>query len=95
MRNPTAELKKERLEARVTPEFKSQLLLACSISGKSVTDFLVEHLGQAAQTVINEHAQWKLSQADSEAFVEALLNPKPPGPRLVQAVKRYRQTMGC
>lgn len=86
--------RKERLEARVTPEFKNQLLLACSISGKSVTEFVVEHLGQAAQEVIAEHTQWKLAQQDSEAFVEALLNPKPPSQRLTRAVKRYRQAMG-
>lgn len=86
--------KSERLEARVTPEFKDQLMLACNLSGKSVTDFIVEHLGQAAQEVISEHSQWKLARADSEAFVEALLNPKAPGERLVQAAQRYRKTMG-
>ena len=86
--------KTERLEARVTPEFKEQLMLACNLSGQSVTDFIVEHLGQAAQEVISEHSQWKLAQQDSEAFIEALLNPKPPGQRLVQAARRYRQTMG-
>ena len=86
--------KSERLEARVTPEFKDQLMLACNLSGKSVTDFIVEHLGQAAQGGISEHAQWKLAQQDSEAFVEALLNPKPAGKRLAQAAQRYRRTMG-
>lgn len=86
--------KTERLEARVTPEFKEQLMLACSLSGRSLTDFMVERLGQAAQEVISEHSQWKLSQQDSEAFVEALLNPKPPGKPLLQAAQRYRKTMG-
>lgn len=86
--------KSERLEARVTPEFKDQLMLACNLSGKSVTDFIVEHLGQAAQEVITEHSQWRLTRQDSEAFAEALLNPKPPGQRLIQAAQRYRKTMG-
>lgn len=86
--------KSERLEARVTPEFKDQLMLACNLSGKSVTDFIVEHLGQAAQEVITEHSQWRLTRQDSEAFAEALLNPRPPGQRLIQAAQRYRKTMG-
>ena len=86
--------KSERLEARVTPEFKDQLMLACNLSGKSVTDFIVEHLGPAAQEVISEHSQWKLVRQDSEAFVEALLNPKPAGKGLLQAAQRYRKTMG-
>ena len=51
-------------------------------------------LFRSAQEVISEHSQWKLSQQDSEAFVEALLNPKPPGKPLLQAAQRYRKTMG-
>ncbi|MCW5865731.1 MAG: DUF1778 domain-containing protein [Candidatus Eremiobacteraeota bacterium] len=86
--------KTERLEARVTPEFKEQLMLACHIAGKSVTDFIVEHVSQAAQQVIADHSQWKLARQDSEAFVEALLNPQPPGPNLVKAAQRYRQKLG-
>jgi len=85
--------KTERLEARVTPEFKDRLILACNIAGKTLTDFMVEHLGQAAQEVIADHTQWTLNQQDSEAFVEALLNPKPPGPLLTEAAQRYRQRM--
>jgi len=81
----------QRLEARVTAEFKDQLRLACKLSGKSVTDFIVEHLSQAAQEVISEHSQWKLAEKDSKAFVEALLRPKQPGKQLVQAARRYRQ----
>ena len=87
------EPRKDRLEARGTPEFKNQLLLACSIAGKSVTDFVVEHLGQAAQEVIADHTQWKLAQHDSEVFIEALLNPKAPSSRLTQAVQRYRKAI--
>lgn len=87
----TSEARKERLEARVTPEFKAQLLLAASIEGKTLTDFAVEHLGKAAATVLQDHTQWKLSQADSIAFVEAILNPEPPSPRLLEAVRRYRK----
>ena len=86
--------KTERLEARVTPEFKEQLMLACHIAGKSVTDFIVEHVRQAAKQVIADHSQWKLARQDSEAFVEALLNPQPPGPNLVKAAQRYRQNLG-
>jgi len=86
--------KNERLEARVTAEFKNQLLLACSIAGKSVTDFMVEHLGHAAAGIIVDHTQWKLAQQDSEAFVEALLNPRPASQRLRRAARGHRQALG-
>lgn len=35
----------------------------------------------------------KLSRRDSEAFVEALLNPSPPNERLVESVRRYREAV--
>lgn len=84
--------KTQRLEARVTSEFKEQLMLACSLTGKSVTDFVVEHLSFAAEEVIFEHSQWRLEQRDSEAFMEAILNPKTPGPRLTEAAKHFSQS---
>lgn len=88
------EQRKERLEARVTSEFKARLMLACNISGKSVTDFIVEHLGQAAREVIAEHTQWKLAQEDSAIFVETLLNQKPLGEHLKKAAQLYHREIG-
>ena len=80
---PKTVRKEERLEARVSAQLKERILLAATIEGKDLTEFYVDKLSKAADQVIAEHANWKLSQADSEAFVNALLAPQPPAPRLV------------
>ena len=45
----------------------------------------------AARRAIEEHQQLLLSVRDSEAFVDALLNPKPVNDRLRDTVRRYRE----
>ena len=91
---PRAAPKGERLEARVSAQLKERILLAATIEGKDLTEFYVDKLSKAADQVIAEHASWKLSQLDSEAFVNALLAPAPPAPRLVDSIRRYRAKMG-
>jgi uncharacterized protein (DUF1778 family) len=48
----------------------------------------------AARRAIEEHDQIALSLRDSEAFVDALLNPKPVNDRLRDTVRRYRERAG-
>jgi len=43
----------------------------------------------AVQTV-EEQEEWKLVGRGREAFVNALLNPRPPSARIKGAAKRYR-----
>lgn len=83
--------KRERLEARIPTSLKADLLRAAALQSKSLTDYLVEHLGNAARATIESHSNWQLSQADSEAFAEALMNPAPPNPKLQRAFKRFAQ----
>ncbi len=49
---------------------------------------------EAAGRAIEEHEQLELSARDSEAFVEALLRPKPVNSRLSETVRRYREATG-
>ncbi len=48
----------------------------------------------AARRTIEEHQQLELSVRDSEAFVEALLNPRHINGRLRDTVRRYRAATG-
>jgi uncharacterized protein (DUF1778 family) len=48
----------------------------------------------AARRAIEEHQRLELSVRDSEAFVEALLNPRPANDRLRDTIRRYRETTG-
>lgn len=84
----------ERLEARVTSEQKDLIERAAAIQGRSVTDFVVSTVQDAAQKAIEDHQRIKLTLRESEAFVEALLNPPEPNDHLRESVRRYRQATG-
>jgi uncharacterized protein (DUF1778 family) len=64
---------------------------AASVQGRTVTDFVVSTLQEAAKRAIAEHTVWKLDQEQQEVFVRALMNPQPPNSKLRAAHKRYRQ----
>ncbi|MCA1393232.1 DUF1778 domain-containing protein [Bradyrhizobium sp. IC3123] len=84
----------ERLEARVTAEQKNLIERAAALQGRTVTDFVLTSVQDAARRAIEEHNQLVLSVHDSEAFVEALLNPRPVNDRLRDTVRRYREKTG-
>ncbi len=84
----------ERLEARVTAEQKNLIERAAALQGRTVTDFVLTSVQDAARRAIEEHNQLALSVRDSEAFVDALLNPKPVDVRVRDTVRRYRERAG-
>jgi len=85
------ELKKERLEARLTPEQKKHIERAARIRGTSVSDFVVLSAEDAALRVIQQEASLTLSDRAREVFANALLKPPTPGRRLTAAAKRYKE----
>lgn len=83
-----------RLEARVTAEQKALLQRAATLSGRSLSEFIVASAQEAAVRLIEEHETIRLSRADQIAFVTALLDPPAPSERLRQAAADYRRQMG-
>jgi len=84
----------ERLETRVTAEQKALIEHAAALQGRSITDFVLTSVQDAAKRAIEEHQVMTLTVADSRAFVEALLDPPPPNARLKETVRRYRDITG-
>jgi uncharacterized protein (DUF1778 family) len=84
----------QRLEARVTVEQKTLIEHAAALQGRTVTDFVLTSVQDAARRAIEEHQQLELTVRDSKAFVDALLNPKPVNDRLLDTVRRYREATG-
>jgi len=82
-----------RLEAQVSPETKALLQKAADLEGRSLTDFIVTIAQAEAYRVIERYQALKLSIEDSEAFVDALLNPPKPNDALQAAALRYKQVM--
>jgi uncharacterized protein (DUF1778 family) len=88
-----ATAKRERLEARITPEQKALLQQAARLQGRRLTDFVVASAQAAAEATIREH-QIVLSARDSALLVEALLNPPEPNEHLRRAIARARALAG-
>jgi uncharacterized protein (DUF1778 family) len=90
----TATTKRERLEARITAEQKELFQRAADLSGRSLTDFVVASVQEAAQEVVRRHDVIVLSPRDSLRFVDALLDPPEPNERLRAAARRHRAFTG-
>jgi uncharacterized protein (DUF1778 family) len=85
----------ERLEARVTTEQKALIEHAAALQGRTVTDFVLTSVQEAARRAIEDHQRQDLSVRDRRAFVDALLNPRPVNDRLRDTVRRYRHITGA
>jgi len=79
------------LETLVSPEIKALWQKAAELEGQTLTDFVIASVQEAACKVISQHKTLKLNLEDSEAFVDALLNPPEPNNTLKAAALRYQQ----
>lgn len=83
----------ERFEARISAAKKSVLKNAAELSGRTLTDFVVNSAYEAAIHIIQEYQQLHLSVKDRDIFIHALLNPSMPSNNLVKAAKMYKQSV--
>ena len=84
-----------RLEARVSAAQKNLLQQAATLSGRTLSEFVVASAQDAARRVLAEHESIRLSREEQLAFVQALLKPPEPNARLKRAAKAYRQRTGA
>jgi uncharacterized protein (DUF1778 family) len=80
-----------RLEARVTPDQKELIEHAAKVQGRTVTDFVITTLQDAARKAIEESTVWQLSRDQQKAFIEALMEPPAPNRNLRAAHRRYEK----
>ena len=84
----------ERLETRITPDQKRLIEHAAALQGRTLTDFVLTSVHDAARRAIEEHQHLSLSVRDSEAFVKALTEPQPVNDRLRETIRLYRERTG-
>ena len=84
----------ERLEARISKAQKNLFVRAATVQGRSLTDFLIASVQEAAERALRAHDVLTLSERDRRIFVEALVKPAAPGKSLRQAAKRYKDRTG-
>lgn len=77
-----------RLEARISTDLHATLKRAAELQGRTMTDFVVTAVQDAAQRVIEQSEVIRLSLADQECFAQALLSPPQRTPALERALAR-------
>jgi uncharacterized protein (DUF1778 family) len=90
----TVKARDERLEARISRDQKALFQRAAELQGRTLTDFIIASVNDAAVRVIDEAQTIRLSAKDSRAFAEGLLNPREPNARLKAAAQRYLKLVG-
>jgi uncharacterized protein (DUF1778 family) len=68
---------------------------ASELQGRTMTDFVVSAVQDAAQRAIEQAEVIRLSMADQERFAQALLSPPEPTPALKRAFARHRKLVGA
>ena len=61
---------------------------AAELQGRTMTDFVVAAVQDAAQRAVQQADVIRLSLADQECFAQALLSPPQPAPALKRAFAR-------
>ena len=77
-----------RLEARISTDLHGMLKRAAELQGRTMTDFVVAAVQDAAQRAIEQAEVVRLSMADQACFAQALLSPPPAAPALERAFAR-------
>jgi uncharacterized protein (DUF1778 family) len=85
--------KVERLEARITKAQKQLFQQAADLEGRSLTDFAIQAIQNAARQTVDRHQTLRMSARDQQVFVAALLRPPEPGKVLLAAAKRYKNRL--
>ena len=82
-----------RLEARISTDLHSMLKRAAELQGRTMTDFVVAAVQDAAQRAIEQAEIIRLTLIDQECFAQALLSPPQPTPALKRAFARHSKLL--
>lgn len=80
-----------RLEARITTDLHALLKRAAEVQGRTMTDFVISAVQEAAQRAIEQSDVMRLSLSDQMCFAEALLSPPKASPALERAFARRQK----
>lgn len=89
----TTAISTARLEARISTELHATLKRAAEIQGRTMTDFVVSAVQDAAQRAIEQSGVVRLSLADQECFAAAMLSPPKPTAALKRAFARRKKLL--
>ena len=82
-----------RLEARISVDLHATLKRAAELQGRTMTDFVVSAVQEAAQRAIEQSEIMRFSLADQACFAQALLAPPEPAAALQRAFARRQKLL--
>jgi uncharacterized protein (DUF1778 family) len=82
-----------RLGIRVDGQTKKMVARAAELERRSLTDFCLTALAEAAQRTIARHETLVLSERDRQLFFNALVHPPKANARLRRAFKTERERL--
>ena len=80
-----------RLEARISTDLHATLKRAAEIQGRTMTDFVITAVQNAAQHAIEQAEVIQLSLAGQQAFAAALQTPPKANTALKKAFAQHRK----
>jgi uncharacterized protein (DUF1778 family) len=81
----------ERLEARISHDQKVMFQRAAELQWRTLTDFVIASVHEAAARAIEEHETLVLFDRDRAIFFDALVNPPAPSERLQRAFAEHKR----
>jgi uncharacterized protein (DUF1778 family) len=90
-----APTRSERIDLRLPPDQKRLIEQAATLSGLTVSGFILNSSSRHAREVIRETAVIELSNRDRDRFLAALDDQEAqPSPALRRAARRHKQLLG-
>lgn len=83
-------LKKQRIDLRLSPEDKSLIENAASLSNLTISQFMLASASERAAEVIEQHQRIVLNEASWKQVMDAISNPPAPNEKLKRAARRLQ-----
>lgn len=84
-------IERGRVTARVPLKVQETLELAAKLVGSTVNQFIVQTALREAERIIEQEQVIRLSERDTQAFLDALDRPPPLNPELLAALHDYAE----
>jgi len=80
-----------RVEVRTTLEVQNKIKRAAEIQGRTIMDFVISAAESAAHKAIEDAYVFRLSIADQDAIIDAMLSPPKPSDALYRVFARHSE----
>ena len=83
-----------RLDVRLRPDKKALIEEAATLSGKTISEYVVSTLLQQSTEVLQRHRHIRLSDRGRDQFLTLLDASDEPSAALTRTVRKYKQVVG-